>query len=144
MRPLARPLAVAILQRRDEILVSPVPDPVKKVTGYRPPGGTIEFQELGSDAAVREIKEELGVDVIEPRYLGTLENIFEWLGHPGHELVRVYRVRFADASLYERTTFDCVEANGAGFVCEWRALGGFGGEARLYPEGLRELLEGRG
>ena len=143
MRSLARPLAVAILQRRDEILVFPVPDPVKNVTGYRPPGGTIEFQELGSAAAVREVKEELGVDVVEPQYLGTLENIFEWLGRPGHELVRVYRVRFADESLYQRTTFDCVEANGAAFVCEWRALGEFSGDTPLYPDGLRELLESR-
>lgn len=139
MRSLARPLAVAILQRRDEILVFPVPDPVKNVTGYRPPGGTIEFQERGSAAAVREIREELGVEVVEPEYVGTLENIFEWLGRPGHELVRVYRVRFADPSLYERPSFECVEANGVPFRCIWKPVSAFDREP-LYPDGLRELL----
>jgi len=97
VRELARPVAVAILRRDDRILVFRVPDPVKHVIGYRPAGGTIEFGEAGADTVVREIREELGVEVIEPRYLGTLENIFTYLGKTGHELVRVYEVRFAVA-----------------------------------------------
>ena len=139
MRPLARPLAVAIIRSDDRILVFAVPDPVKNVTGYRPPGGTIEFGETGAAAAVREIREELGVDIVEPRYLGTLENIFEWLGRAGHELVRVYEARFSDASLYRRTEFACVEVDGEPFTCVWKPLADFVREP-LYPSGLIDLL----
>lgn len=116
-----------------------MPDQVKGVTGHRPPGGTIEFGETGAATVIREIKEELGVDVVEPRYLGTLENIFTYLGRPGHELVRVYEARFADPQLYERDVFECVEANGAAFSCVRREIDSFSGDA-LYPAGLLALL----
>lgn len=134
-----RPLALALLRRRDDLLVFEVPDPVRNVTGYRPPGGSIEFGETGADAAVREIKEELGLDVIDPQYVGTIENIFEWLGRPGHEIVRLYTVRFADPAQYERDGFACIEANGARFTCVWKRLADFEREP-LYPKGLLELL----
>ncbi len=139
MRPLARPIAVAVIRKADGILVFAVPDPVKDVTGYRPPGGTIEFGETGADAVVREIREELSAEIVEPQYLATIENIFEWLGQPGHELVRVYEARFADPALYRRDSFECVEANGAAFTCVWKALSDFTREP-LYPNGLRDLL----
>jgi ADP-ribose pyrophosphatase YjhB (NUDIX family) len=141
VRQLARPVAVAILRRDDRILVFRVPDPVKHVIGYRPAGGTIEFGEAGADTVVREIREELGVEVIEPRYLGTLENIFTYLGKTGHELVRVYEVRFADSSLYGRDEFACVEANGEPFTCVWKPLKDFDRDP-LYPTGLLALLRG--
>lgn len=83
---------------------------MKNVAGYRPPGGTIEFGERGAATVVRELREELGADVVEPRYLGTLENIFE-----------------------------CVEANGAAFTCVWSEIDIFAGDA-LYPAGLLDLL----
>ena len=139
MRRLARPLAIAIIRDGDRILVFRVPDPVKNVTGYRPPGGTIEFGETGAAAVIRELNEELAAQIVEPRYLGTLENIFEWLGRPGHELVRVYEARFADPSLYRRDSFECVEADGQAFTCVWKPLADFEREP-LYPSGLRELL----
>ena len=48
-RQLARPVAVALINRGDEILVFEVPDAVKHVVGWRLPGGTIEniFTYLG-------------------------------------------------------------------------------------------------
>ena len=139
MRPLARPLAIAIIRKSDRILVFPVPDPLKNVTGYRPPGGTIEFGETGADAVVRELQEELGARIVAPRYVGTLENIFSWLGRPGHELVRVYETEFADRSLYERATFECTEADGSAFTCLWKRLSDFEREP-LYPNGLLDLI----
>ena len=62
-RGLARPVAVALIRRGDDVLVFDVPDAVKGVVGWRLPGGTIEFGERGSDTAVREIHEELGVEI---------------------------------------------------------------------------------
>lgn len=139
-RGFARPIAVAILRRADAILVFPVPDSVKDIVGWRPPGGTIEFGERGSDAVARELREELGVDVVDPVYLGTVENIFTYLGATGHELVRVYTVRFADARQYEKDRFDCLESDGGGFTCVWKRIADFRSGDPLYPDGLLDLI----
>lgn len=139
-REFARPVAVALIRRGDEVLVFEVPDRVKGVVGWRPPGGTIEFRERGRDTVVREIREELGVDVVDPVYVGTVENIFTYLGRAAHELIRVYTARFADPRDYERERFECVEANGARFTCMWRSIADFRAGVPLYPEGLLEML----
>jgi ADP-ribose pyrophosphatase YjhB (NUDIX family) len=142
-RDLARPVAVALIRRGNAVLVSDVPDPVKGVVGWRPPGGTIEFGERGSDTVVREIREELALEVINAEYLGTLENIFTYLGARAHELIRVYAARFANPRSYDRERFDCVEANGSRFTCVWKPVTDFGTGAPLYPDGLLELIHER-
>ena len=139
-RDLARPVAVALIRRSDEILVFEVPDPVKGVTGWRLPGGTIEFGEQGRETVVREIREELDVEVVDAAHLGTVENIFTYLGVAGHELVRVYSARFADPRLYDRARFDCVEVNGPRFTCLWKPIADFRAGTPLYPVGLLELI----
>ena len=139
-RALDRAIAVAVLRRGEEILVSEVPDPTKNITGWRPPGGGMEFGERGAETVVREIDEEFGARVVAPRYLGTVENIFSYLGVQGHQLVRVYEVRFADPELYKRERFDCIEGNGIPFTCIWKPLADFGEDAPLYPDGLLELI----
>ena len=139
-RAFARPVAVALIRRNDEILVFEVPDPVERLTGWRLPGGTIEFGERGRETVVREIREELDVEVVDVGYLGTVENIFTYLGVAGHELVRVYAARFADEQLYERARFDCVEANGVEFTCIWKPVADFRAGTPLYPDGLLALI----
>lgn len=139
-RALARPVAVALIRRGEEVLVFDVPDKVKDVVGWRPPGGTIEFGERGSDTVVREIHEELGVDVVDVAYLGTVENIFTYLGAAAHEIVRVYAARFGDRTQYERERFECIEANGSRFMCVWKQIADFRGGVPLYPDGLLDLI----
>ena len=98
-----RPLALVLVRRDDgAILVAPGFDPVKKQRFYRPLGGGIEFGERAEDAARREMQEELGAEMTDLRLLGTFENLFTFLGQPGHELVWLYEARFTDPSLYER------------------------------------------
>jgi ADP-ribose pyrophosphatase YjhB (NUDIX family) len=140
IREFARPIAVAVLRRGDQILVCAVPDSVKDVVGWRPPGGTIEFGERGSETVVRELLEELSVQIVGPVYLGTVENIFTYLGRTGHELVRAYAARFADPRTYDREQFDCVESDGGGFTCVWKSIAEFRAGAPLYPDGLLELI----
>lgn len=135
-----RALAVAVIRRNDEILVAEIPDEVKGITGYRPLGGTIEFGERGDETIVRELREELGAEIVDTRYLGTLENIFEYRGVRYHEIVRAYEARFADADLYEREHFDAVEERADAFVCTWRSIRSFDAKGPLYPEGLLALI----
>ena len=137
---LARPVAIALIRRGDEILVFDVPDAVKDVVGWRPPGGTIEFGERGADTVVREIREELGVEIADVAYIGTVENIFTYLGVAGHDIVRVYAARFVDQREYERSRFECIEGNGARFTCVWKPLADFRAGVPLYPDGLLALM----
>jgi ADP-ribose pyrophosphatase YjhB (NUDIX family) len=100
----------------------------------------VERAETSVRAVVREIREETGEEVIDLRLLGVLENIFEYQGQPGHEIVFVYDGRFADASVYGRAEV-VVREPGWDSPARWRELASFGAECRLVPEGLGELLE---
>jgi 8-oxo-dGTP pyrophosphatase MutT (NUDIX family) len=142
-RPLARPLAVALIRNDDRLLVFEVPDSVKGVTGYRPLGGTIEFGERGIDTIRREIQEEIGVGLADVRYVATLENIYHYLGKPGHELVRVYEAQLADRTFYERDVIKGTEENGAPLRCVWKPITDFERGESLYPDGLLALLRQR-
>ena len=73
--------------------------------------------------------------------IGFLLVIFTYLGVKGHQLVRVYEVRFAEPELYARDQFACVEANGIAFTCVWRPIREFGQGVPLYPDGLLQLLK---
>ncbi len=63
---------------------------------HRLVGGSVELGERSVDAMVREIGEELGTTLREPRLLGVLENQFVFEGEPGHEIVFVYAGELAD------------------------------------------------
>lgn len=136
-----RPLAICIFRREDgAVLVAPGFDPVKQQRFYRPLGGEIEFGERAADAARREIREELGAEVDDLKLLGIFENIFVFLGEPGHELVWTYEGRFVDPSYYATNVVEADEG-GSKFEAHWVPLETFtSGQAPLYPDGLLELL----
>jgi 8-oxo-dGTP pyrophosphatase MutT (NUDIX family) len=136
-----RPLAICVFRNKGRILVAEGYDPVKKQTFYRPLGGAIEFGERSEDTVRRELMEEIGAEVGELKYLGTLENIFVFDGEPGHEIVLVYDGALTDSGLYEQTEVEGKEANGEEIRALWKSLREFGeGRSILYPDGLAELL----
>ena len=73
-----RPLALGIFRHDGRLLVFEGHDPVKDETFYRPLGGGIEFGETGAQAMAREMREEIGAEVTNVRYLGLCENIFTY------------------------------------------------------------------
>jgi 8-oxo-dGTP pyrophosphatase MutT (NUDIX family) len=138
-----RPLAICIFRRGDRILAAEGYDSVKGETFYRPLGGRIEFGEYGYQTVARELREEIGAEVKNLRYLGTLENIFIYNGQPGHEIVLVYDGDLVDEALYQCETILGHEAGAGddGFTAVWKTLDFFEqGKAPLYPAGLLELL----
>jgi 8-oxo-dGTP pyrophosphatase MutT (NUDIX family) len=139
-----RPLAICIFSRAGSILVAAGIDPVKgNQEFYRPLGGGIEFGEHSQQTLVRELREEIGAEVANLRYLGALENIFVFNGDPGHEIVLVYDGEFVDRSLYAREWINGSEGeeNDLKFRAVWLPLDGFRtGTPPLYPDGLYALL----
>ncbi|MEU7874899.1 NUDIX domain-containing protein [Dactylosporangium sp. NPDC049140] len=139
--PAIRPIALAVPRRGDDLLVFEYHDATKHQTFYRPLGGGIEFGETAEAAVHREMREELGVGLLDVRLLGVLENIFQAFGGAGHEIVFVFGCRLADAALYERDAVGEI-LDDRGTKVMWRPLGGFGADRPLYPHGLAGLLRG--
>lgn len=139
-----RAVALCVFHHQGRILVNQAYDPVKEQHYYRPLGGGIEFGESSVQAVAREIREELGLEVLEPRLLGALENLFTYAGRPGHEIVMVYDGRFADAETYLRTELPGNESDGQPFTAVWRGIADFDEGTPLYPNGLGELLRAQG
>jgi 8-oxo-dGTP pyrophosphatase MutT (NUDIX family) len=135
-----RPIAIAVITNGDRMLVAEGYDEVKRKTFYRPLGGKIELGEHGAETIARELEEELGIEVINPRYLGALESIYDFNGKRGHEIVLVYAADLADRSLYRQEKIDHRDRDGVRFRGIWKALSDFSEGAILYPEGLLELL----
>jgi ADP-ribose pyrophosphatase YjhB (NUDIX family) len=136
-----RPIAICVFRRGDMIFVGDGYDTVKREVFYRPLGGAIKFGEHSRDAVVREIREEIGQEITDLCYLGTLENIFTCDGQPGHEIVQVYRADFADSTMYEQASMTGTEGGGLVFEALWKAVTDFEREeAPLYPDGLLQLL----
>jgi 8-oxo-dGTP pyrophosphatase MutT (NUDIX family) len=138
-----RPLAICLFRNHDRILVAEGYDPVKKEPFYRPLGGGIEFGEYSEQTIQRELLEEIGAEVCELKYLGTLENIFVFNGTPGHEIVQVYDGSLRDTGLYERTVIMGREVDIEDtFRALWKRIDEFGeGKSILYPTGLLEMLQ---
>jgi 8-oxo-dGTP pyrophosphatase MutT (NUDIX family) len=135
-----RPLAICLFRHEGRVLVNEAHDPVKDLRFCRPLGGGIEFGETGVEALRREIVEELGEEIGEIRFLGALENIFTYLGEPGHEIVLVYDATFLDTSLYQRPFLVGTESDGQPFQAVWRTLDSFHADLPLFPQGLEEML----
>ncbi len=137
-----RPLVLCIFRKAQQILVHESYDPIKGERFYRPLGGGIEFGEQSRDTAVREMKEELGAEICNLRYLGTIENIFSYNGNPGHEIVLLYEAGFVDSSIYEQESPPAQEIDGSSIKTVWLDLAGLESDDALplYPDGLRELL----
>jgi len=136
-----RALALGVFRKDGQILVYEGFDTVKRETFYRPLGGAIRFGEYGRQALARELREELGVEITNLRYLGLSENIFTCDGQRGHEIVLIYVADVADKTVYERERLIGHEDDGSPIQVVWKPLESFQRrEAPLYPDGLLELL----
>ena len=141
-----RPIALCVFRNDGRILVQEGFDQVKDQAFYRPLGGTIEFGERSQDTVVRELREELSVEVTQVHYLGTLENIFVQKGQMGHEIIMVYDGVLADSSLYHLTEITGYEDDRHPLKARWITLSAYNPQVvstmpPLYPTGLYELLE---
>jgi ADP-ribose pyrophosphatase YjhB (NUDIX family) len=135
-----RPIAICVFRHGSRILAGESWDSVKGQLFHRPVGGGIHFGETSREAMLREIREELGLEVEQLRLLGVLENLFTCEGEQGHEVVFVYDAQFVNKQAYERDLV-AMEAE-VEFCAVWRDLSTITNDhIPLYPDGLREMLD---
>lgn len=101
--------AMLIARNGEKLLFSHGYDAVKGEAFFRPLGGHVEFGERGEETIRREMKEELGCDVLRVRFSGVIENLFTYRGTKSHEIILAYEGELSDASLYEKSTFTFLE-----------------------------------
>ncbi|ANF97834.1 NUDIX hydrolase [Paenibacillus bovis] len=106
------------------------------------PGGRVEFNESTEQAILREIKEELDVEVGSPKLLFINEDFFEYDSMQFHEIGFYYLVSFPEG--HEITTyedeFSGIEDEGR-LIFKWFPVDELQ-DLEVYPEVLRsELLQ---
>lgn len=135
-----RAIAICLLRHNDQILVSEGVDSAKGDLFCRPLGGGVDFGETSQAAVIREMREELGVEITDVTQLGIFESIFEYEGRLHHEIVFVYDARLVDSALYDRGELEAIEGEER-FMARWRSLDELrSGKPRLVPEALWTLL----
>jgi ADP-ribose pyrophosphatase YjhB (NUDIX family) len=136
-----RSIAAAVIRDGDRILVWDDHNPTTGETVAVPLVGGIEFGETGEEAIARELQEEIRATLTRIRYLGLLEDIFDWAGQKRHELYLIYDVDVADRAVYDADEVQVTEPDGTSYPARWRPLSEFSTSARLVPDGLLDLIQ---
>ena len=139
-RPRAVALAVIRHPRNDTILAvcfhwDDTGDPF-----YRPAGGGIDYGETSEAAVHREIREELGAEIVAQRLLTVAENIFtDERGELAHQIMFLWEVSFVDPALYDREIF--VDHDDIVREAHWVSPADLAARGiPLFPVALREAL----
>jgi len=132
---------------------------------YRPIGGTMEPGESSLQTVIREVREEIGADLIDPQLLYIIENHYEVPIHEAaeqshetagdndtraasgdnlikaNELCFIYTAEVADESLYEQSRIIGTEGEQT-YTAVWKSLQEIQdvASAFLVPSNLLELL----
>ena len=83
-------IAVALVQRRDELLVFQQPIPVEGETFCRPLGGGTESGVRGNQALRRESHAEIGANSVDVHCAAAWDSLVAQRGEPRHEVVRAH------------------------------------------------------
>ncbi len=138
----ARSTVLAIIRRPDgKILVDKGTDPTRDLTFYRAPGGGIDFGEHSHDAVVREVMEEMQLEIRAVDTWKIVENIFTHKNKLMHEILFLTYCEFVDQSLYDQEEFLIEEPGRESTYATWKTLEEIESQgAVLFPEAMRELF----
>ena len=73
------------------------------------PGGFVDMNETAEEALIRELKEELSIDVCNPQYLFSLPNEYQFSGITVHTLDMFFKVEVED-NIQVKTDDDVADA----------------------------------
>ena len=85
--------------------------PIIPGTFYRVLGGSIDFGERAVDAVRREIREEVSSEIQDLELLEVVENMFEYAGEPGHDIVFLFKGTLANTELSKKDSIHVNETD---------------------------------
>lgn len=90
---------VAIVIRKNDKILVQKDDRAKHLTL---PGGRCEFGECSTDTAIREFKEETGLDILFKKAIGIIENFFtsSFTNKKMHEILMIHELEFTNKDIY--------------------------------------------
>jgi 8-oxo-dGTP pyrophosphatase MutT (NUDIX family) len=136
-----RAKSVCVFRYQGKVLLAESFDPAKNEKYLSPVGGGIDFGEKSVDAAIREVKEELGAEVDQLKLLGVVESLFVFNSQEGHEIVFIYEAKFKDSCFYQSHVLPGIESNGHTFEARWYDLSSIKtSKIPIYPKGIIEIL----
>ena len=131
--PKIRIKAMCLFNHEGKTLASKGYDEKKNETFYRVIGGSVNFGEKTEEGARREVREELGCEVENLELVKVVENIFEFNGNSGHDVVFLYKGDLSNKTLYEQEKIHIVEPY-LEFDAEWVPIEDIvSGKSILYP-----------
>ncbi|MFC6356577.1 NUDIX hydrolase [Luethyella okanaganae] len=131
-------LALIVHPKRGDLFVSDLYDRIKCERFHRPPGGGVEFGETAAEALEREFLEEFGACVTVCERIHVVENLFEYDGRAGHEIMLVHRAHFDDPGVYALDLVPDIERGRGHGV--WRPRSLTATECPLFPEVLLDAF----
>ena len=141
--PAIRPIVIGLAWNDGRLLAAQICDRDGIMKGVRPPGGSIEFGETREEALHREFREELDVKIAIVGPWHVIENIFEFNGTKGHELVFAAEIELKDSSLYGRDEISTIEVGHQQRLI-WVDPDELGSRGiHLFPSGLTDILPAR-
>lgn len=135
-----RVVALALVRRPGtrQVLVFQRVHPVTGAAFRRLVGGGVEFGETTAEAALREVREELGATGRAVRAVGTYEYVFESRhGNRKHEVAFVHEVAL-DPEWYALDVLPDVESGSDPGI--WHDLDDPPPGVALFPEGIEALV----
>ena len=93
----ASPAAIITNSKGEVLLATRAFDPAKGKLDL--PGGFVDMNETAEEAIIREIKEELNLDVQNPQYLFSLPNEYNFSGITVHTLDLFFKVKIDDNAI---------------------------------------------
>lgn len=141
-KPRIRPLAMCVPRIGQRIFVAENQNPQDGSIFYRAIGGKIDFGERAIEAVQREFLEEINAPLQHLHYETTLENIFTYLGQPGHELCLMFSGAFVEEERNAPTyTVRGEDDDKLLFIGRWLSLDTLQmSKTPLYPAGLLECV----
>lgn len=128
-----RPNALLIINKNGKLLAQKGYDEFTNQSFCRLLGGGIEFGEYSLIAMKREIKEELGANILNEKMLLVIENIFEFNNKKGHEITFLYSGDLAEENLYNQEKIKILDEQDT--YAEWINISDIKeGSVILYPK----------